>query len=104
KHVLRQIEQADKDENVKAVVFRIDSPGGSVTGSNEIYRKLGKLTYDDPETRKKVKKPLVVYMESYAASGGYYVAMPAQALYADSTTATGSIGVYASIPNLKEWG
>jgi protease-4 len=104
-YVTRQIEQAEKDEAVKAMVLRINSPGGSITASEEIHRRLSKLTYDDPRaTNRKVKKPLVVHMGSMAASGGYYVAMPGQVIYADRTTITGSIGVYASFPNISELG
>jgi protease IV len=99
----RQIEQAEKDDNVKAIVLRINSPGGSITASEDLHRRLTKLTGYD-EKNKTARKPLVVHMGSMAASGGYYVAMPAQVLYADRTTITGSIGVYASFPNIDKMG
>jgi protease-4 len=95
----KQIDQASKDKNVKAVVLRINSPGGSITASDDIHHRLMQLR-DGKEGR--AGKPLVVSMGSVAASGGYYIAMPAKVLYAERTTITGSIGVYASLPNVKE--
>jgi protease IV len=99
----KQIEQAATDDQVKAVVVRIISPGGSITASDAIHRRLSKLRNGDSEKGTK-GKPLVVSMGALAASGGYYVAMPAQAIYAERTTLTGSIGVFASFPNVKELG
>ncbi len=88
--VKRQIDRVRDDENVKAVVLRIDSPGGTVTGSDYIYHHLTRL-----RTERKI--PLVVSMGSIAASGGYYAAMAVadqpQSIYAEPTTTTGSIGV-----------
>jgi protease-4 len=107
-YVHKQIEQAAKDKNVKAIVLRINSPGGSVTASDDLYRKLLELRDGGntlPDGTKKAKhdpKPLVVSMASLAASGGYYVALPGEYLFAERTTMTGSIGVYASFPNVKE--
>jgi protease-4 len=100
----KQIEHAAKDKNVKAVVFRINSPGGSITASDDLYRRLVKLRDGDP-AKKYAPRPLIVSMASLAASGGYYVAMPAQDnIFAERTTMTGSIGVYAAFPNLpKGW-
>jgi protease-4 len=97
----KQIEQAMKDEHVKAVVVRINSPGGSITASDELHRRLTELVQgkDDHPAR-----PAVVSMGALAASGGYYVAMPCKPLYAEPTTLTGSIGVFASFPNVKELG
>lgn len=86
--VMKQIEHVRDDDNVKAVVLRIDSPGGTVTGSDFIYHHLKQLASE---------KPLVVSMGSIAASGGYYVAMAVgdveNTIFAEPTTWTGSIGV-----------
>jgi protease-4 len=98
--VHREIEQATRDREVKAVVLRINSPGGSITASDDLYRRLVKLDQGDPE-RKTDPKPLIVSMGGLAASGGYYVAMPARSLFAERTTLTGSIGVYASFPDVS---
>jgi protease-4 len=98
----KQIETAGQDSNVKAVVVRIDSPGGSITGSDDLYKRLVDLRDGNPERKIDAKKTLVVSMGGLAASGGYYVAMPAQTLFAERTTTTGSIGVYAAIPNLAD--
>lgn len=88
--VKHQIERVRDDDHVKAVVLRVDSPGGTVTGSDYIYHHLKKLA-----AKKQI--PLVVSMGSIAASGGYYVAMAAgdkeNTIYAEPTTWTGSIGV-----------
>jgi protease-4 len=104
--VHREIEQAARDKNVKAVVLRINSPGGSITASDDLHRRLTKLVQGDPE-KNAAPKPLITSMGSIAASGGYYVAMPAQAVLAERTTLTGSIGVFASFPDVaglaKKW-
>ncbi|MEX2173580.1 MAG: signal peptide peptidase SppA [Pirellulaceae bacterium] len=88
--VKRQIDRIRDDENVKAIVVRVDSPGGTVTGSDYIYHHLTRL-------RKEKQVPMVVSMGSIAASGGYYVSMAVgdqkDAIYAEPTTTTGSIGV-----------
>ena len=88
--VKQQIDHVREDDNVKAIVVRVDSPGGTVTGSDFIYHHLKKL-----KNEKKV--PLVVSMGSMAASGGYYVSMAVEdqenSIYAEPTTTTGSIGV-----------
>lgn len=88
--IMDQIEQVRDDEGVKAVVLRVNSPGGTVTGSDYVYHNLKKLVHDR-------KIPLVVSMGGIAASGGYYVAMAAgdveNTIYAEPTTWTGSIGV-----------
>jgi protease-4 len=97
--VHRQIDQAAKDKSVKAVVLRINSPGGSITASDDLHRRLTELR-DGNKAKQTTGRPLVVSMASLAASGGYYVAMPAQVLVAERTTLTGSIGVYASFPNV----
>jgi protease-4 len=95
----KQIEQAAADKNVKAVVVRINSPGGSITASDDLHRRLTELR-DGKDGRS--GKPLVVSMGALAASGGYYIAMPAKAIYAERSTLTGSIGVFASFPNVTE--
>ncbi len=79
-----QLRQAKKDANVKAVVLRIDSPGGEVTASDEIYHFVSEF---------RASKPVVVDMESVAASGGYYSAMGGSYIVANDLTLTGSIGV-----------
>ena len=88
--VKKQIDQVRDDDHVKAVVLRVDSPGGTVTGSDYIYHHLKKLAEDK-------QIPLVVSMGSIAASGGYYVAMAVgdteNTIFAEPTTWTGSIGV-----------
>lgn len=95
--VKRQIDQARRDENVKAVVLRVDSPGGSVAASDYLYHHLSKL-------RTESKKPIVVSMGSMAASGGYYIAMAAgpteKTIFAEPSCFTGSIGVMIPHYNL----
>jgi protease-4 len=99
----KQIDQAARDSHVKAVVLRIVSPGGSITASDELHQRLTELRDGNPH-KKADPKPLVVSMGSLAASGGYYVAMPAPTLFAERTTLTGSIGVYTAFPNVKQLG
>jgi protease-4 len=99
-YIHKQIEQAAKDSTVKAVVLRINSPGGSITASDDLYRRLTELR--DGNTKKKyAAKHLVVSMSSLAASGGYYMALPGEYLFAERTTMTGSIGVYAAFPDIN---
>jgi protease-4 len=88
----RTIRQARRDSSIKAVVLRINSPGGSGMGSEIIWREV-KLTSDT--------KPTIVSMGDLAASGGYYIAAPADTIIAHPNTLTGSIGVFGLIPNLK---
>jgi protease-4 len=95
----RQIEQAAKDDDVKAVVFRIESPGGSITASDDLHHRLVELR-DGNTVKKTNAKPIIVSMGSMAASGGYYVAMPGKPILAERTTLTGSIGVYAAFPTV----
>jgi protease-4 len=78
------INQAKKDESIKAVVIKVDSPGGAVGASQEIYRAIEKL---------RDKKPVIVSMGNVAASGGYYVSAAATEIFANPGTITGSIGV-----------
>ncbi|MEO7165928.1 MAG: signal peptide peptidase SppA [Spartobacteria bacterium] len=88
-----QLEQARDDKNVRAVVLEIDSPGGEVTASDMIYNAVVKT---------RAKKPVVVYMESLAASGGYYVACGGKYLMANETSITGSIGVIIQTLNYEQ--
>jgi protease-4 len=90
----KAIKQARKDKNVKAIVFRINSGGGSALASDVIWRET---------ILAKAEKPLVVSMGDYAASGGYYIACAADSIVANPTTLTGSIGVFGMIPNLKRF-
>lgn len=86
----RSLEEARNDEKVKAVVLRVDSPGGSALTSELIWREI--------ELTKKVK-PVVVSMGNLAASGGYYIACNANTIFAEPNTITGSIGVFGMLPN-----
>lgn len=81
------------DKKIKAVVFRIDSRGGSSLASDIIWREAKLLA---------TEKPLIVSMSDVAASGGYYIATPARKIFAESTTVTGSIGVFGLIPNAEK--
>ena len=81
-----QTENAAKDDAVKAIILRIDSPGGTVSGSDQIHYHLSKL-------RSETGKPVVAFMQSVAASGGYYSAVACDYIIAEPTTITGSIGV-----------
>ena len=86
----RSLSEARKDKNIKAVVLRINSPGGSALTSDLIWREI--------ELTKKAK-PVVVSMGNYAASGGYYIACNANTIFAENNTITGSIGVFGMLPN-----
>jgi protease-4 len=88
----RSLIEARKDKNVKAIVLRIDSPGGNALTSDLIWREI--------EMTKKVK-PVVVSMGNYAASGGYYIACNANKIFAENNTITGSIGVFGILPNFS---
>ena len=87
--IVEQIREVRDDESIKAIVLRIDSPGGSSTASDVIWRELT-ITRDQNPSR-----PLVASMSDLAASGGYYIAMPAQEIVAQPATLTGSIGIYS---------
>jgi protease-4 len=100
-YVHKEIDQAARDKNVKAVVLRVNSPGGSVTASDDLYRRLRELVHGS-SLKDTPAKTLVASFGSLAASGGYYAAMPAQVLFAERSTLTGSIGVFASLPNVKK--
>ncbi|MGY6650369.1 signal peptide peptidase SppA [Wenyingzhuangia sp. IMCC45574] len=89
--IIRAFNKAAKDESVKAIVFRINSPGGSALASDLIWNAVEKA---------KEKKPVIVSMGNLAASGGYYVACGADRIFAEPTTITGSIGVFGILPNV----
>lgn len=88
--IVDQLEKANEDDNIKAVILRVDSPGGSVFASDEIYLQL-----------KEMDKPIVAAMGSLAASGGYYVSAPADEIWASPHTLTCSIGVISQFINLE---
>jgi protease-4 len=93
KSVIEEIKGYVKDRSIRAIVMRVDSPGGGVVPAQEIYE----------EVRKAVKaKRVVVSMGSVAASGGYYISSPADKIIANPGTITGSIAVIMEIPNIKE--
>ncbi len=92
REAIEEIRKYRKDHTVKAVVLRVDSPGGAVAPSQEIYTEVKRL---------KETKPVVVSMGTVAASGGYYISAPATRIYANPGTVTGSIGVIMEIPNIK---
>lgn len=89
---VKQLHDFGRDDDVKAVVLRVDSPGGVVGPSQEIYQEVKKLA---------VRKKVVVSMGSVAASGGYYIAAPASLIYANPGTITGSIGVLMKFSNVE---
>ena len=89
----RSLQEARKDDDIKAIVLRINSPGGSALTSDLIWREI--------EITKKVK-PVIVSMGNLAASGGYYIACNANEIFAEASTITGSIGVFGTLPNLSE--
>ncbi len=93
--IKRSLEEARKDDDVKAIVLRVNSPGGSALTSELIWREI--------EITKKVK-PVVVSMGNYAASGGYYIAANADRIFAEPNTITGSIGVFGMLPNMNQLG
>lgn len=88
----RSLQEARKDDDIKAIVLRINSPGGSALTSDLIWREI--------ELTKRVK-PVVVSMGNYAASGGYYIACNANTIFAEKNTITGSIGVFGTLPNFS---
>ncbi len=94
KQILKQIKKIKKDEQVKAVVLRVNSPGGSADASEEIWHGV--------KTLQAKGLPVVVSMSDLAASGGYYISCGADYIYAEPTTLTGSIGIFGTIPNVKK--
>lgn len=91
--IVADLEAAANDELVKAIVLRVNSPGGTVTGSAQIY-----------EAIKEIDKPVIVSMAGVAASGGYYISAPADYIFARPDTTTGSLGVVLSLFNAAELG
>ncbi|NNK19181.1 MAG: signal peptide peptidase SppA [Maribacter sp.] len=91
--ITKALVKARDDEKVKAIVLRVNSPGGSALTSDIIWREIELA---------KAKKPVVVSMGNVAASGGYYIAAGADMIFAEPTTVTGSIGVFGTIPNISE--
>lgn len=90
--VIEELKEYAKDSSVKAIIIRVDSPGGAVAPSQEIYEEILKI---------KGNKKVVVSMGSVAASGGYYISAPADKIVANAGTLTGSIGVIMEIPNVS---
>ena len=95
---VREIRQARDDSHVKAIVLRIDSPGGTVSGSDRIWREAATVRKGDIAAR----KPIIVSMGGVAASGGYYIASAADSIFAEPTTMTGSIGVIMQLPQVAD--
>lgn len=91
--VIRDLRKLKDNDDVKAVVLRVNSPGGSAFASEQIWHAVKEL---------KEKKPVVVSMGDYAASGGYYISCIADTIVAEPTTLTGSIGIFGMVPNVKE--
>ena len=84
--ILKKLKKVEEDKTIKALVLRVNSPGGAVGASQEIYRELIRI-------RDEYKKPVVVSMGNVAASGGLYISLPANVIFAEGGTITGSIGV-----------
>ena len=93
KKVIKELRELREDDDVKAVVLRVNSPGGSAYGSEQIWREVTLL---------KAAKPVVVSMGDYAASGGYYISCAADCIVANKTTLTGSIGIFGMFPNAEK--
>ncbi len=89
--VITQLRRADRDFSVKSILLRIDSPGGTASASQEIYREI-----------KRVKKPVVASIGDIGASGAYYAASAADVIVANPASAVGSIGVILEVPNMEE--
>jgi protease-4 len=90
--VIRDLRKLKEDKDVKAVVLRVNSPGGSAFASEQIWKAVSEL---------KAEKPVIVSMGDYAASGGYYISCVADSIVAEPTTLTGSIGIFGMFPNAK---
>ena len=93
KKVIKELRELREDDDVKAVVLRVNSPGGSAYGSEQIWREVTLL---------KAVKPVVVSMGDYAASGGYYISCAADCIVANPTTLTGSIGIFGMFPTAEK--
>ncbi len=92
KNAVDEIKEYAKDSSIKAIILRVDSPGGAVAPSQEIYSEVKKAA---------ARKAVVVSMGAIAASGGYYISCPATRIVANAGTLTGSIGVIMEIPNIE---
>lgn len=92
--IIKQLESARKNRSAKAIVLRINSPGGSAAGSEEVYKEIMLI--------RKEGKPVFTSMGDVAASGGYYIASACDKIYADSSTLTGSIGVIFETPDMTQ--
>ena len=90
--MIKDLRKLREDETIQAVVLRVNSPGGSAYGSEQIWHEMELL---------KAEKPVIVSMGDYAASGGYYISCNADCIVADPTTLTGSIGIFGMIPNME---
>jgi protease-4 len=93
RNIIEELEKARRDDTIKAVVLRVNSPGGSAAASQEIYQAVRRL---------KETKPVICSMGDVAASGGYYVAAACDEIYANGSTITGSIGVITQLVNIHE--
>ncbi|WP_262246738.1 signal peptide peptidase SppA [Parapedobacter soli] len=91
--ISRELRKVRRDDKVKAVVFRVNSPGGSALASDVIWREVELLSQE---------KPIIVSMGDVAASGGYYISAAADSIFAEPNTITGSIGVFGLIPNMQK--
>jgi protease-4 len=94
KEVVKTIKKIRKNDNIKALVLRVNSPGGSADASEQIWHAIENVKSDSI--------PVVVSMGDYAASGGYYISCGADYIYAESTTITGSIGIFGTIPSIAK--
>ena len=92
--VVKQLKKIRKDDDVKALVLRVNSPGGSADASEQIWHAVQNVKADSI--------PVVVSMGDYAASGGYYISCGADYIFAEPTTLTGSIGIFGTVPNVKK--
>lgn len=92
--VIKTFKKIRKDDAIKALVLRVNSPGGSANASEQIWRAVQKIKADSI--------PVVVSMGDYAASGGYYISCGADYIFAEPTTLTGSIGIFGTIPNVAK--
>jgi protease-4 len=92
RYLIKEIEKLKNNDKIKAVVFRVNSPGGSAYASEQIWKAITEL---------KMSKPVVVSMGDYAASGGYYISCNATKIFAQPNTLTGSIGIFGMFPNIE---
>ena len=94
KEVVKTLKKIRKEDNIKALVLRVNSPGGSANASEDIWHAIQNIKSDSI--------PVVVSMGDYAASGGYYISCGADYIYAEPTTLTGSIGIFGTVPNVSK--